>query len=83
MVGVILKLHQAIFSCFQDLFDHAPKPAASVAPPSSPTNANGPNKRQINYYVLARKAQIEHPNKWLQDFGLPESPADCSIGQLS
>jgi hypothetical protein len=32
---------------------------------------------------LARKAWIEHPNEWLQDLGLPQSPADCTMGQLS
>jgi hypothetical protein len=74
---------QAILSRFQDPRDRGPKPAASVDPPSFPHNANDPTKRQINYfYVLARKAQIEHPNEWLQDLGLPQSPADCTMGQL-
>jgi hypothetical protein len=32
---------------------------------------------------LVCKAQIEHPNEWLQDLGLPQSPADCTMNQLS
>jgi len=57
---------------------------AFVDPPLSSRLATNPSKKQIGYfYVLARKASIDNPGEWLKAQGLPASPSDCTIGQLS
>ena len=75
---------KALLARFQDPRDRTPKPVAFVDPPSSSRLVTNPSKKQIGYfYVLARKASIDNPSEWLKAQGLPASPDNCTIGQLS